>query len=426
MYSSKDNHLDSANELSYNCELKSLREQFHFPENESDNPTLYFCGHSLGVMPKDAQTAIETELDSWKKYGVEGHFNGPYPWLPYHENITKSFANLVGAKETEVVAMNTLTTNLHLMLVSFYRPTKTRYKILIEKNAFPSDQYAVDSQAKFHGFIPEDAIVEVKTDVNEKIVSHESLMNQIEEIGDELALVMLGNCNYLSGQCFDIKSVTEKAHSVGALCGFNLAHGAGNLYLTLNQDNVDFAVWCSYKYLNAGPGGISGIFVHEKHHKDADIPRFEGWWGNRKEDRFEMKRKFIPLESAEAWQLSNPPIFQLASLRASMNLFDQVGMKALRAKGDKLTQYLEFLLLENCGEELEIVTPKYNPEIQTRGSMLCVKVKKGDTKAMMNEFSKKGIIIDFREPDILRMCPAPLYNNYTDCFLLAQAIKESF
>jgi len=248
MYKSSDNHIDSAKTLDSNDPLNDLRSEFYFPENEGDKETLYFCGHSLGLMPKDAQTAIETELTSWKKYGVEGHFNGPYPWLPYHENITKSFANLVGAKEAEVVAMNTLTANLHMMMVSFYRPTKTRFKILIEKNTFPSDQYAVDSQARFHGFDPEIAVVEVKTDVNDKVVSQESLLAQIEELGDELALVMLGNCNYLSGQCFDIESITKKAHSVGAMCGFNLAHGAGNLFLELHKHQVDFAVWCSYKY----------------------------------------------------------------------------------------------------------------------------------------------------------------------------------
>lgn len=426
MYNSSDNHIDSARSLDQKDQLAHFRSNFFFPENESNNETLYFCGHSLGLMPKDAQKAIETELDSWKKYGVEGHFNGPYPWLPYHENITKSFANLVGAKESEVVAMNTLTVNLHLMLVSFYRPTPKRFKILIEKNTFPSDQYAVDSQARFHGFDPNVAVVEVKTDLNDKVVSEESLLSQIEELGDELALVMLGNCNYLSGQCFDIEKVVAKAHSVGAMCGFNLAHGAGNLFLELNKHQVDFAVWCSYKYLNAGPGGIAGAFVHEKHHANATIPRFEGWWGNNKNNRFEMRRHFDPLNTAEAWQLSNPPIFQLASLRASMNLFDQAGMKNLRQKGDKLTAYLEYLLLENCGEHLEVVTPKFKESSQTRGSMLCVKVKGADTKEMMQKFAKKGIIIDIREPDILRMCPAPLYNNYEDCFRLAQAVKESF
>jgi kynureninase len=420
-YTSKENHLDSAKEMDAKDELNYLRQEFFFPTNSSDHETLYFCGHSLGLMPKDAQTAIDTEMNSWKTYGVEGHFNGPYPWLPYHENITKSFSNLVGAKETEVVAMNTLTVNLHLMLVSFYRPTKKRFKILIENNTFPSDKYAVDSQARFHGFDPEIAIVELRPKEGEKTVSEAAILEQIAELGDELALVMLGNCNYLSGQYFPIGDITKKAHSVGAFCGFNLAHGAGNLLLNLNEDQVDFAVWCTYKYLNSGPGGIAGAFVHEKHHNNPEAPRFEGWWGNNKSNRFEMKNSFEPIASVEAWQLSNPPIFQLATLRASMNLYDKAGMPALRKRGDALTNYLEFLLLENCGENLSIISPE-----GSRGSMLSMQVKGADTKAMMAKFEKRGIIIDFREPDILRMSPNLMYNNFEDCFRLALAIKESF
>lgn len=412
-YKSKDNHSESAKQLDLDDKLNHLRAEFHFPKG------LYFCGHSLGLMPKVAQKAIETELESWKTYGVEGHFNGPYPWLPYHENITKSFASLVGAKESEVVAMNTLTVNLHLMLVSFYKPSKTRYKILIENNTFPSDKYAVDSQAKFHGF-DEDAVVELRPSPGKKTVEPKDIIDQINELGDSLALVMLGNCNYLSGQHFDIKAIASAAHAAGAKCGFNLAHGAGNLLLNLNSDGPDFAVWCSYKYLNSGPGGIAGAFIHERHHKDQDIPRFAGWWGNNKDNRFQMKKSFDPIESAEAWQLSNPPIFQLASLRASMSLYDQIGMEALRARGDKLTSYLEFILLENLGDDLNIITPK-----NQRGSMLCVEVKKGDPKSMMKKLEEKNIMLDFREPDILRMCPSPMYNNFEDCFKLGQIIKES-
>jgi kynureninase len=420
-YKSKDNHLDSAKEFDANDELNFLRKEFFFPKNNSDHETLYFCGHSLGLMPKGAQTAIDTEMNSWKTYGVEGHFNGPYPWLPYHENITKSFSNLVGAKESEVVAMNTLTVNLHLMLVSFYRPTKKRFKILIENNTFPSDKYAVDSQARFHGFDPDVTVVELRPKDGEKTVSESDILEQIAELGDELALVMLGNCNYLSGQFFPIADITKKAHSVGAFCGFNLAHGAGNVILNLNDENVDFAVWCTYKYLNSGPGGVAGAFVHEKHHNDPDAPRFEGWWGNNKSNRFQMKNKFEPIASVEAWQLSNPPIFQLATLRASMNLFDKAGMPALRKRGDSLTNYLEFLLLENCGENLSIISPK-----GARGSMLSVQVNSGNTKSMMAKFEKRGVIIDFREPDILRMSPNLMYNNFQDCYQLAMALKESF
>lgn len=417
MYNSKHNDLNAAKEL--DLEYPSQREHFHFPEVPKGQDCLYFCGHSLGLMPKDVKTAIDTELDSWGKYGVEGHFNGPYPWLPYHENITKSFANLVGAKETEVVAMNTLTVNLHLMLVSFYRPTKTRYKILIENNTFPSDKYAVDSQARFHGFEnASDVVVELVPDEGKKTVSPESILKQIEDLGDELALVMLGNCNYLSGQKFDMKAISQKAHAVGAFCGFNMAHGAGNLDAELSSTGADFAVWCSYKYLNSGPGGLAGCFVNEKHHTDEKLPRFEGWWGHDKASRFKMGPDFQPIQTVEAWQLSNPPIFQLASMRASMNLFDKVGIKNLRSRGDKITSYLEFLLRENLGDDIEVVTP------ESRGSMLCVQLKR-DPKSMVDTLSKRGVFLDFREPDILRVCPTAMYNSFEDCFKLVQVLKES-
>ncbi len=425
------NHIDSAKSLDHEDHLKRFRDKFHFPKSSSssskdleDKDALYFCGHSLGLMPKDTKKAIEIELDSWAKYGVEGHFEGPYPWLPYHENITQSFANIVGAKEKEVVAMNTLTANLHLMMVSFYRPTKTRYKILIENNTFPSDKYAVDSQARFHGLNPNNVVVELRPKVGKKTVDHEDILEQIEQLGDSLALVMLGNCNYLSGQCFDFDSITKKAHEVGAYAGFNLAHGAGNLLLNLHRDQVDFAVWCSYKYLNSGPGGLAGAFIHEKHLGQEKIPRFEGWWGNNKTNRFQMQPHFDPIPTAEAWQLSNPPIFQLASLRASMNIFDEATMPEIRKKGDQLTAYLEYLLREDCEDFITIITPELNEKKQTRGSMLCLQMNK-DPKALVTAFGKKGVMLDFREPDILRICPAPLYNSYEDCFKLVQIIKES-
>jgi kynureninase len=420
MYNSSHNHLDSARDFDAKDPMSSFRQRFHFPKSPGGSG-LYFCGHSLGLQPKDTRKAIETELDSWATYGVEGHFEGPYPWLPYHENITKSFANLVGAKESEVVAMNTLTVNLHLMMVSFYRPTKSRFKILIENNTFPSDKYAVDSQARFHGFDPSVAVVELKPSPGKKTVEPQDVIDQINALGDSLALVMLGNCNYLSGQRFDFKAISEAGHKNGALCGFNLAHGAGNLDIQLHDDNVDFAVWCSYKYLNAGPGGLAGTFVHEKHFSDKTIPRFEGWWGHDKSTRFKMGPTFKAIPTVEAWQLSNPPIFQLASLRASRNLFDEAGMKNLRDRGDKLTAYLEFLLNTNCEGKLEIITPK---NISQRGSMLSVQLK-NDPKALVKVFSEKGVILDFREPDILRMTPAPLYNSYEDCFRLVQIMKET-
>lgn len=416
-YHSGHNHLDAAKQLDQEDPLKTFRERFHFPKAPGGEG-LYFCGHSLGLMPKETRKNIETELDSWASYGVEGHFEGPHPWLPYHENITKSFARLVGARESEVVAMNTLTVNLHLMMVSFYRPTKTRFKILIENNTFPSDKYAVDSQARFHGFDPATSVVELRPKPGKKTVDPEDVLDQIKELGESLALVMLGNCNYLSGQRFDFKSITQAAHAAGAMCGFNLAHGAGNLLMNLHDDQVDFAVWCSYKFLNAGPGGLAGAFVHEKHLGQKGIPRLEGWWGHDKQSRFKMGPVFDPIPTVEAWQLSNPPIFQLAALRTSMGIFDEAGIQNLRAKGDRLTSYLEFLLKETCGDDVEIITPAQ------RGSTLSVQMKK-DPKALVGVFRQKGVILDFREPDILRICPAPLYNTFEDCFRLARIIKDT-
>ena len=399
--------------------LKDFRNQFVFPSTHRKEEALYFAGHSLGLMPKKAETYINEELHAWGQYGVEGHFEGKHPWLPYHENITGSFARLVGAKETEVVAMNSLTVNLHLLLVSFYQPTKTKFKILIENNTFPSDKYAVDSQSRFHGFDPAKTIVELSPRPGEMHVREEDLLNQIASLGDSLALVLLGNCNYLSGQYFDFKKVTDAAHKVGAIAGFNLAHGAGNLLLELHNWNVDFAVWCSYKYLNSGPGGIAGAFVHENHLGSSSRPRFEGWWGQNKKTRFKMGPQFDPIPTVEAWQLSNPPIFQLASLRASMELFDQATMKALRGKGDQLTSYFEKLIETELAGEVSVVTPS-QPH---RGSMLCLRFKSSPEK-WMKTLRERGVFVDFRQPDIIRATPVPLYNSFQDVFKLVQTFKE--
>lgn len=407
-------NIDEARLLDKQDPMSKFRSEFAIPK---ETP-LYFAGHSLGLMPKKARTYINEELDAWEEYGVEGHFHGKRPWLPYHELMSESFAKLMGAKSSEVVAMNSLTVNLHLMLVSFYRPTKSRYKILIENNTFPSDKYAVDSQARFHGFDPKDTVVELRPRQGEYAVRPEDIEAQIKELGDSLALIMLGNCNYLSGQRFDTQAITELGHAQGAMVGFNLAHGAGNLATKLNSDNVDFAVWCSYKYINSGAGGMAGAFVHERHHKDKEIPRFEGWWGTNKQTRFKMGPTFDAIESAEAWQLSNPPIFQLAALRASLDLFDEAGIENLRARGDKLTSCLEGLLLRDCSDLVSIMTPK------ERGSMLCVRVK-GDAQAVLKALQDKGAILDFRQPDILRMTPAPLYNSYEDIYQLVQVIAEN-
>jgi kynureninase len=417
----KDAHdsLTAAAQMDDEDPLSRLRGEFHFPETKSAKSPLYFAGHSLGLMPKRAREYVNEELDAWERHGVEGHFEGRHPWLPYHENLTSSFANLVGAKPSEVVAMNSLTVNLHLCLVSFYKPTKSRYKILIENNTFPSDKYAVDSQARFHGFDPSDAVVELKPRPGELTVTQASIEEQIKKLGDSLALVMLGNCNYLSGQYFPIDKITKAAHSAGALAGFNLAHGAGNLHLKLHDWKADFAVWCSYKYLNSGPGGIAGCFIHEKHLDKKDIPRFEGWWGHNKKTRFKMGPQFDPLPTAEAWQLSNPPIFQLASLRASMELFEEAGMEALRERGDRLTSYMDWLLRRHLGDEISILTPPL-PE---RGSMLCLRFK-DNPKSWITKLEERGVLVDFREPDIIRATPVPLYNSFTDVYRLVQTLKE--
>jgi kynureninase len=417
IFSNEQDSHEGALQLDAKDPLRDLRKQFVFPKNAKGEDQLYFAGHSLGLMPKNASTYINEELHAWGKHGVEGHFKGDHPWLPYHENVTGSLARLVGAEESEVVAMNSLTVNLHLMMVSFYRPNKTRYKILIENNSFPSDKYAVDSQARLHGFSPNDAVVELKPRAGEIIVRQEDIEKQIAELGESLALVMLGNCNYLSGQCFDFEAMVKAGHKVGAQVGFNLAHGAGNLHLKLHQWKADFAVWCSYKYLNSGPGGIAGAFVYEKHHKADDLPRLSGWWGHNKQTRFKMGPQFEALPSAEAWQLSNPPIFQLASLRASLELFDQAGIERLSQKSKLLTGYFQWLLQKHLQSAVEVITP------EQRGSMLCLRFK-NNPKAWTEQLHAKGVFVDFREPDIIRATPAPLYNTFEDVFRLVNILKQ--
>lgn len=409
--------LEEARKLDQAEPLNDFRNEFVFPQEHNGYKPLYFAGHSLGLMPRKAKEYVEQELDAWGRYAVEGHFEGKNPWLPYHENITASFARLVGAKESEVVAMNTLTVNLHLMMASFYRPTASRHKILIENNTFPSDKYAVDSQARFHKFDPRTSVCELKPAPGELTVSIESIERQIAGLGTSLACVMLGNCNYLSGQKFDFERIVKAAHKVGAYVGFNLAHGAGNLDLKLHDYGCDFAVWCSYKYLNAGPGGIAGAFIHERHLGKKDIPRFEGWWGHNKTSRFKMGPDFDPLTTAEAWQLSNPPIWQLASLRASMELFDRATISALRERGDRLTSTFEALIKKSMGKTVQVLTPK------ERGSMLCLRFK-DDPKRWMKALRDRNVHVDFREPDIIRATPIPLYNSFEDVFSLVKVLEE--
>ncbi|MBN8229325.1 kynureninase [Corallococcus macrosporus] len=399
--------------------LRPLRDEFLFPPAASGAPTIYLAGNSLGLQPRKARKYVQMEMEDWERLGVEGHVHGRHPWLPYHELLTEQVARVVGAQPVEVVVMNTLSVNLHLMMVSFYRPTRERFKILIEGGAFPSDQYAVASQARFHGYDPKEAILRLTPREGEDTLRPEDILETIERHGKEIALVMLGSVNYLTGQAFDLREITRVAHAQGCKVGFDLAHGAGNLKLSLHDDGPDFAVWCSYKYLNGGPGSLGGVFVHERHAHSPELPRFEGWWGHNKATRFEMGPTFDPLPGAEGWQLSNPPIFQLAALRSSLELFDKATMAALRAKSDQLTGYMEFLLDRLPAGFVTITTPR---DLKQRGAQLSLRFK-GEPKRLLHRLAAAGIICDFREPDIIRAAPAPLYNTYLDVFRFVKALE---
>jgi len=409
-----------AHELDKGDHLSHYRNQFHIPTTSSGKNCIYLAGNSLGLQPRKAREYIDQELDDWAKLGVEGHFHAKNPWLPYHELLTEQTARLVGALPIEVVVMNTLTVNLHLMMVSFYRPTPERNKILIEGGAFPSDQYAVRSQAHFHGLKEKDAILELKPRHGETILRNEDIVKQIEETGESIALILIGSVNYLTGQAFDIQAITKAAHSKGCLIGFDLAHGAGNLNLNLHQWGPDFAVWCSYKYLNAGPGALAGCFVHERHSKKIDIPRFSGWWGHNKHTRFEMNSTFDPIAGAQGWQLSNPPIFQMAALRASMEIFDSASMDRLRSKSKNLTGYLEYLLTQMLPDNCRSITPS---EPDQRGSQLSLRIN-GKSRNLLDKLSARGIICDFREPNIIRVAPVSLYNNFSEIYSFVKTLDE--
>ncbi len=400
--------------------LQLYRSKFHFPTQDNGEPYLYFCGNSLGLQPITVQHSINQELEDWRKYGVEGHIHARNPWLPYHEFLTDSMAKIVGGKAHEVVVMNTLSVNLHLMMVSFYRPTKTRYKILIEHDAFPSDKYAVASQVKFHGFDPSIAIIELKAREGEYTIRKEDIEMAIHTSGHEIALVMIGNTNYYTGQLFDMKAITDIAHMHGCMVGFDCAHGAGNVPLNLHESGADFAVWCSYKYLNSGPGSVGGCFVHERHASDRAIPRFEGWWGHNKATRFGMRDAFDPIYGAEAWQLSNPPILSLAAIKASLDIFESAGMANLITKSKSLTAYLEFLIHAMDNENIHIITPA-DPD--QRGAQLSIRVAKAD-KSVYDKLISQGVIADWREPDVIRVAPTALYNSYVDVFDFVEILQS--
>ncbi len=402
--------------------LSSFRDAFHIPLMHG-KPCIYLTGNSLGLLPKAAREYVEQEFLDWQNLGVEGHTDAKNPWLYYHHFLGKQVAALVGAKEKEVVVMNNLTVNLHLMLVSFYRPTPARFKIIIEGGAFPSDQYAVDSQAHFHGFDPKEAIIELVPREGEYTLRTEDILAKIEEHQDSLALVMLGGVNYYTGQVYVMEAITRAAHKAGAFCGFDLAHGAGNIPVKLHDWEVDFAVWCSYKYLNSGPGGTSGVFVHERHGNSPDIPRFAGWWGHNEKERFLMKRDFVPMEGAQGWQLSNAQIFPMAIHRASLELFEKAGMENLRKKSILLTGYLEFVLRHIHAQgkfDFEIITPS-DPE--QRGCQLSVLVR-SNGKKLYDYLKTQGVIVDWREPNVIRMAPVPMYNRFEDIYALGKIIES--
>ena len=394
-------------------QLKHFREKFYIPKNKNKENLIYFCGNSLGLQPKAVPEVLKKELEVWQEKGVLGQEDR---WINYHERLTNSSASVVGAKASEVVIMNALTVNIHLLLVSFYRPKKNRYKIIIEKGAFPSDQYAVESQLEFHGYDKKDALIEIEPIKGKEVIDDEEILNILKKNGSETALIYLGGINYFSGQLFDMKSITKAAKKYGVTVGFNLAHCAGNVELFLHKWGVDFASWCTYKYLCAGPGSPSGIFVHENHHNWTG-PRFTGWWGHNKKDRFEMPLKFNPIKTAEGWQISNAPIMGMAPLIASMNLYDSASMEKVRKKGIRLTAYLEFLL-NTFLPEIIIITP------EKKGSQISIKVKNG--KSLFNDIIQKGLICDWREPNVIRLAPHPLFNSYEEVYRAIMLIKSVY
>ncbi len=417
-----ENTREFAKKLDQKDPLKSYREQFLFPKVDGKR-VIYFTGNSLGLQPKNAKKYVDEVMKDWAELGVEGHFYADKSWWDYHERLAKPLSTIIGAETAEITVMNTLTVNLHLLMVSFYRPQGERYKIICEEKAFPSDQYMLQSQVRFHGYDPNDAIVEIKKREGEHNFRIEDILRTIREVGDECALILIGGVNYYTGQVFDMKTITKAGHGIGAIVGWDLAHAVGNIKLELHNWNVDFAAWCSYKYMNSGPGNASGCFIHKRYHNQKDIPRFEGWWGTDKASRFLMKPEFDPMPNADAWQLSNPPILSMAPYLASLELFDAVGMDALLQKRNSIVAYLEFVLKE-IGKEVtsnfEIITPS-NPN--ERGTQLSVFLH-GEGRKLFEYLMKNGVIIDWREPNVIRLAPAPFYCSYEDMYRFGQLLKQ--
>lgn len=416
------NTKEFAQQLDLQDKLNKYRNEFIFPKVNGEK-VIYFTGNSLGLQPKRTKAYIDEVMNDWAELAVEGHFYAEKPWWDYQERFAKPLSKIVGALPSEVTVMNTLTVNLHLLMVSFYRPTKSRYKIICEEKAFPSDQYMFQSQVHFHGYNPEDAIIEIKRREGEHNIRLEDILAKIEEVGEELALVLIGGVNYYTGQVFDMKTITAAGHQVGAKVGWDLAHAAGNIKLELHDWNVDFAAWCSYKYMNAGPGNASGCFVHEKHHNDPDLPRFAGWWGHNKERRFKMEPVFDPVHGADGWQISNLPVLSLAPYLASVEMFDEIGMDALIEKRDMITSYLEFILHEidkEVDSSFEVITPTNQSE---RGCQLSVLLH-GEGRSLFDYLMKSGVITDWREPNVIRLAPVPLYCSFEDMYNFGQILKK--
>ena len=417
------NTREFAQSLDAQDELRKYRDEFHFP-HVNGKQVIYFTGNSLGLQPKRTKTYVDEVMNDWANLAVEGHFYSDKPWWDYQERFAVPLSDIVGAKPAEVGVMNTLTVNLHLLMVSFYNPTPQKYKIICEEKAFPSDQYMFQSQVKFHGYDPKDAIVEIKRREGEANIRLEDVLAKIDEVGSELALVLIGGVNYYTGQVFDMKTITAAGQKYGAYVGWDLAHAAGNIKLDLHDWNVDFAAWCSYKYMNSGPGNASGFFVHEKHHNDKELKRFAGWYGHNKERRFKMEPDFDPVHGADGWQISNLPILSLAPYLASVEMFAEVGMDKLITKRNLITSYLEFILHEIDkeleGADFKILTPSNQEE---RGCQLSVYLH-GQGRELFERLMKNGVITDWREPNVIRLAPAPFYCSFEDMYEFGQILKE--
>ncbi len=405
--------------------LARFRDEFSIPTRADGSPEIYLCGNSLGLQPRRARDYVNQELDKWAALGVKGHFDCDFPWMPYHEFLAEASANLVGARTDEVVVMNSLTVNLHLMMVTFYRPTKQRFKIVIEDHAFPSDHYAVESQLRHHGIDPADGLLLLKPRAGEDLLRIEDIESLIEEQGDSIALLLLPGVQYYTGQVLPMAKLTELAHRNGICIGFDLAHAVGNVPLRLHDWNVDFACWCSYKYLNSGPGSVAGCFVHRRHAQNTQLPRFAGWWGHDKQTRFRMENRFQAIPTAEGWQLSNPPILSLAAIRASLDIFTEAGgMGPLRRKSEKLTAYLQFLLKREVGQFISIITPE-DPEQRGCQLSLCCDARHLTGRELFQRLEENGVTCDWREPNVIRVAPVPLYNRFEDVYRFVETLQAA-